>query len=146
MPTEEFYAKINPEIGFSDIYGYFRGQIIQENMALRVVKGLPIIPLDQIFYTARLYSAYKVTGLSVNGTLCENTRATMGADEDYLLERIEKAEVGVMTTAYKFKETLKYEETLATMTEVQILEAPKFEEVDLHYIGADLVLTLGFDK
>ena len=70
----------------------------------------------------------------------------MGADEDYLLERIEKATAGVMTTAYKFKETLKYEETLATMTEVQILEAPKFEEVDLHYIGTDLVLTLGFDK
>ena len=29
MPTEEFYAKINPEVGFDELSGKFRGDVIQ---------------------------------------------------------------------------------------------------------------------
>lgn len=59
----------------------------------------------------------------------------MNEGEAYILEKIKDAEKTVLSNVYRFKETAKYQETLATMTEVQVFEPPKFVEVYLHYIG-----------
>ena len=46
-------------------------------MLLRAVEGKPIIPLEQLFYVARLYSGYTIKAQAINGTDCVNTRSLM---------------------------------------------------------------------